>query len=420
MKISYNRNKVWLHSKAGKSRTSSGKSPSKPKESAAKGLFSFGNLFGKTKQQKSAGGKESPVTRLSSDQPATLKVFKPAPKEIQKHAQTPTWKRTEKKFLWGFKKLPDLRADSLSDLGQKTALGVRYFLTKYNLVERLNILVTVSMLTSISLFLVYLCFFDTYFLVKNYRVTFAQGSYVSQSDTEEIINRIKNQKFLGFIPNNQYWFLNSTNLTAAARIVDPEIARVEVVRRGWPNSAELRITTRPILITLGINNSEYWRISQTGEVLSKDEAGLRENLVIVERPIYFDRPGVDLQAYSFSSDCDFENLNQNNYRYAEQCRQLNRFWYVIWLWNELDRFGVNYTKTVLPSLFDTDVRIETVEGSVMHFDASVMSRDIQAKRLESILQSDIKRQLDAGEIAYLDFRIAKKVFVCRQGQVCQS
>jgi len=150
------------------------------------------------------------------------------------------------------------------------------------------------------------------------------------------------------VPNNQYWFLNSQNLTSAMSKFEPEIVDVKVQDRIWPNKVVLEITTQPILLTLGINNGEYWRISQTGKVLSSDEAGLREKLVNVERPISLNRSGVTLQNYSFQDDLP----------------QLNRFWFINWIWKVLELQNYKVLSTTLPSLFDTDIIITLDSGTL--------------------------------------------------------
>jgi hypothetical protein len=172
------------------------------------------------------------------------------------------------------------------------------------------------------------------------------------------------------------------------------------------------------LITLAINSDEYWRVGRNGDVLSRDDAGLRENVVVVERPISFNRPNVSLSQYKFDRNCpkDTDQVINN----AEQCDQLNRFWFTIWIWQQLDNLGIKYNKTIYPSLFDTDVFVQTETGSILRFNAGNMSGNIQQQRLQNVLQSDILNRVNEGKIAYLDFRIAKKVYICNKGGQCEK
>ena len=64
------------------------------------------------------------------------------------------------------------------------------------------------------------------------------------------------------------------------------------------------------MVTLGLNNGqEYWRVGQTGRIVSKDEANLRENLVVVEYPVVLTVSGqvetpqrISFANYSFEQD----------------------------------------------------------------------------------------------------------------------
>jgi hypothetical protein len=338
------------------------------------------------------------------DQP-NYKVFKPTSQDLLKDqipsSVLPNLRPPSASF--GFKSLDHLHYRAARLTLNSVWLNLRLFLEKLSLLDKFNRLMAVLLLVSLSVFVIYLCFFDTFFLVKNYTITFSEGSFISKQDTTKLINHIKSDKFLGFVPNNQLWFMSSQNLTMVAQKYYPGIVKIDVQKRFWPNSAELKFTTQPILITLGINNKEYWRIGQDGRVLSLDEAGLRENLVVVEKPVLFNRPGASLQNYSFEN-------NPNN--------QLNRFWFIVWLWQQMDKIGLEIVKTTLPSLFDFDVILDTSSGARLYFNSDSMSPEIQQKRIDAILQTQIKDQIRSGEIRYLDFRIPRKVFICYINREC--
>jgi hypothetical protein len=365
------------------------------------------------------------VSARRSYQSANVKVFQPAksdplfgPMNTAKTSLSQTYFSRfmkSKKLQWGFKNVGELRSSFKKSSSKSALYQVNYFLQKYRIFQRFNIFMLSTTLGMLLLFFLYLCFFDTFFLIQNYRVTFAESSYLSPNDVEDVVTTIKEDKLLGFIPNNQFWYLSSRSLTIAAQNEYPEIQSIRVDRKIWPRTAQLQIKTEPILITLGINQSEYWRIGYDGSVVSEDDAGLRQNLVIVERPVTFNQPDATLQDYSFQGDCQGERSNA-----AQNCLQLNRFWFVKWVWNILDQLQIQYSKTVLPSLFDYDVIIELQSGSRLIFDSGTMSTQVQQDRIVSVLDSILGSQVNTGEIAYIDFRQPKKVFLCRVGQPCAS
>jgi hypothetical protein len=421
----YNPNKVWVGSKSSISGKSSSTTRAKTKKNGNKVNFIpwILNHFKKnTKSQASDSTIEAVLTEKGTTSKAQeYKIFKPSSTELVKENIKARVVPGSKKnaFSFGFKSPQEIRG-TLEDFSiQNIVRQFQWQLARFQVFERFNKLMLICSLIITGLFLTYLCFFDTFFLVKTYSVTFAEGSYISKQDMEKIIQEVKRDKFLGFIPNNQLWFLNGQNLTAAARNADPEIVSMQVQKRNWPNGAEIKVTTKPILLTLGINGNEYWRISQTGEVLSLDDAGLRENLVIVDRKVAFNKVGVSLQDYSFNNDCDF-NLVKNQVLPGDKCKQLNRFWFTIWVWENLDSLGIKYNKTVYPSLFDTDVQVYTTSGTKLLFDSQILTKETQKDRLVKLFESNLKDKEAKGEIAYIDFRIPRKIFVCERGKECEK
>ncbi len=360
-------------------------------------------LSPKAKKFSSSNNKQSyPISGQSSN----MKVF--APKALPDNIVAKVIPARKSKFSFGFKPVKKLQ----ESLHPRTFFGFmaswqkefKLWLAKIQLIPRLNQLIWLGSLIVFLMFFVYLCLFDTTFIVKNYEIRFAKGSYLSATDMAKIIESSKNSKLLGIIPNNQYWFLNSQNLTTVFSKNQKEIRDVKVIDRVWPNSAILEITTEPILLTLGINNGEYWRISQSGEVLSKDDSGLREKLVTVDRPISLNKSGVTLQNYSFQDDLP----------------QLNRFWFINWLWKLMDLLNYKVISTTLPSLFDTDVILTLDSGTKLYFDSTSLAQESQKKRVETVLDSKYRTEINLGEINYFDFRISRKVYICLQNRECTS
>lgn len=362
--------------------------------------FSSKKVTSKLNNQQSNNQKRSLYPGQTSGN--SIKVF--APKNIPEKIIDKVIPQKKTKWQFGFKTPASLKVSAITDYFQSWQKEFKLWLVKIQLIPRLNFLVGIGSALVLMFFFLYLCFFDTYFIVNEYQITFTKGSYISSDDTVKIIQNMKSSKLLGIVPNNQYWFLNSQNLTSAMSKFEPEIVEVKVQDRIWPNKAILEITTQPILITLGINNGEYWRISQTGKVLSSDEAGLREKLVNVERPISLNRSGVTLQNYSFQDDLP----------------QLNRFWFINWIWKVLELQNYKVLSTTLPSLFDTDIIITLDSGTKLYFDSNALPQDSQKKRIDTILDSKYRTDINLGDIKYLDFRIPRKVFICLQNRECSN
>lgn len=329
------------------------------------------------------------------------KVFQPPKETVKKELRTT--KPTKKVFQFGFKSIHDLKQDYQKITPTTIKNNINYVFVKLRIIERFNLFMLYACVSVLIFFFVYLSLFDTFFLVKNYDVNFATGSYMSQEDTSELIREIRNRKLFGIIPNNQFWFLNSQNLTLISKSHNSQIVSVDITQRQWPNRAELLITTKPILITLGINNNEYWRISQDGEVLSKDEVGLYEQLVLVESRVEFNIRNKTLQDYSFRSDRD----------------QLNRFWFVIWLKNELEQLGIDIDYVSFPSLFDTDVKVYTVGGTILMFNSTAIDKLVLKRRVE-ILINERTTEFNSNVYDYIDFRIPRRVYICRQNTICDE
>jgi hypothetical protein len=348
-----------------------------------------------------------PKIRTSKD--AEYKIFKPAPKEIVKENLKNSLPlislslNSKKTFSFGFKDIKHLRQDFQSFSLKSVWYNINFYITKWRVFERFNQIV-ISGLALISFtFISYLCLFDTYFLVKNYTVSFEDYSYLSKKDTTLLINKIKTNKFLGVLPSNQLWFLNSSNLSYISNAINPEVSTFEVQKRSWPNTAQIKIKTEPILLTLGINGNEYWRISKTGLVVTQDDAGIRENLVVVDRPVYFNKTGITFQDISFTNNS----------------QQFNRFWYIKWLKEVLVKNNLDVVKINIPSLFDSDVTATTANGTELKFNSESISKDIQEEKLSSFLKDpNFSEGQKNGKYKYIDFRISKRIFVCDKELEC--
>ena len=320
--------------------------------------------------------------------------------------QSETTKKNNKFF-----KIPDFSQFSAKNINLNDFWkGVRYFFFKYQISSKINGFLGQSLIAILIFTLFYLTFFDTFFLVKNYNFSFSEGSYLSEKETVQVGSSIRRNYFLGFVPNNQYWFLNERNLTESAKQAVPEIYEVKIKDRNWPNGANLEIANEPILVTLATTENsgkKYWRISQEGRVVTEDLNNIREKLVRVEQKVDFNQSGVTFQ----------------DYKLQENKIQLNRLWFITWVWQLLDSLKIPIRSTNLPTMTDTEVKIQTTSGTNLFFesDVEIIPREVMQERILTILKSTIRDRQDKGEITYIDFRIpTKKVFICYKGTTCDK
>lgn len=309
-------------------------------------------------------------------------------------------------FTFGQKNLTqilDKKPDFLRTLSQNINLTFR----KIKILQTPNKLISGLLIVSLLLFFLYISFFDTYFLVKNWQISFSQGSYLSKNEQEMILNKFSSTKIIGIFPSNQFWFVNDRNLTLLAQNIVPEIAGIRITSRNWPNKIDIEITTLPILLTVGLvenGQNKMWRVLPNGKILTQDKAGIADNLVKIELPINFDQKNFDLQKYPI-----FEDISQ-----------LNRLYFVINLWSYLKEFGILPVQTILPSLnsADKDVFVVLGSGTKLYFDSNKFSRQTQKDRLQSVLESGIMDKIKSGELAYVDFRISKRIHICPKNKNC--
>lgn len=387
------------------------------------------NSFGQNSRGKPDSEKNSQIFKLNSKivssrnsfhkEDSKIRVFKPKNEDLLKEkikSRITLNKKPQKQFLFGFKNFQNQWQNPFESLKvENLNKTLNFYLVKWRFFERINIFIASGLVIFMSFFIFYLSFFDTYFLIKNYKVSFSEGSYLSQEETESVFKTIENQQVFGLLPNNQYWFVNDYTLTLAARQKVPEIVSVKVLRRIWPKTAEIEITTEPILLTLEVtdrNISKYWRISKNGRIITQDDSSIREKTAKVEQPIFLASVGNEQKSASFK-----------DYNLEENYLQVNRLWGVVWLWQELEKFEVEITETVLPSISDTDVIITTKEGVKLIFetDANKVPKEIQRLRLETTLKSDLRKEILENKLSYIDFRPSnKRIDLCYRGATCDK
>ncbi len=383
----------------------------------------------KTKNSKSGSKSGSKIFYYGSKKPediaeikSQIRVFKPSEdtkiKNVLKRKSNP--KDKPKNYLFGFKNFSS--EDKLFASFRELTLEnfwkqIKIFLFQLDIKRRLNKLVIFGLILSIILFVFYLAAFDRFFLVNNYRVIFAENSFLAPKEIQQLAVAFNTQKIAGVVPNNQFWFVNDFNLTAIAKKEIPEVNSVKIIDRIWPNTLVIQIRTDPILLTLGVyerNQKKYWRVAQNGRIFTEDSAYLFDKLVFVETPINL-----------VANDQTGEILTLQDYALENSETQLNRLWFIIWLWQQLGPDGEGYDikiiDTRLPSLVDTDVIMQTRSGVDLYFDSNInqVPRESLRNRLRAVFRSQFREEVLDGKIRYLDFRLQnKKIIVCYAKAEC--
>ena len=79
--------------------------------------------------------------------------------------------------------------------------------------------------------------------------------------------------------------------------------------------------------------------------------------------------------------------------------------------------------TAIPSLSDLDsnVIITTSNNTKLYFDVNTGDATNQSRRLKFIFENSTLADKEAkGELAYIDFRFPKRIFVCHKGAKCDT
>jgi hypothetical protein len=294
---------------------------------------------------------------------------------------------------------------------------INSWFVNFHILKKINKNISIVVGILVLIFVSYLSFIDTHFIIKSYDIRFGDNSYLSQAQTTFLVDSLQKNKVLGFLPNNQYWFLNSQTLTASAKEIIPDIEKINLESRVWPNKATLVINTKPILVTLSVkenNEQKFWRISQDGDVVSADNAGIWENLILVEKPYVI----------SFQDKQNNDSASLKNFSFKNNKVQINKFNLVQKLLPILKENEIKVVSTSVPSLVDSDIFFLTENGTKLMFDSQVFDTESQVKRVSEFLKkidNNGNKVLDLeqnGKLKYIDFRIAKRLYFCYNGDKC--
>ena len=292
---------------------------------------------------------------------------------------------------------------------------LNYQFLAFDINKNINRLIMVVCVFSLISFFAYLAFFDQYFTIKKYTVQYANGSYLNNQQTFDLISHFQRNKLYKVFPNNQFWFANSISLTASAKEIFPEINSVNIKNRDWPDRVALQVeTNKPILTLLVTENNEqkYWRINDNGKISSQDKAAIWYNLVKVEKP------------YSLQGD-NTERLSLFNHSFENDPSQKQRFKLTKILFDYFKSVNIQIATTTFPSISDSDTIMESVSGTKFIFDSQAFEPSVQIDRLDYFLKSKLDKN-DYYELekkasySYFDFRIINKVYLCKVTEKCNA
>jgi hypothetical protein len=376
-----------------------------------KSFLSISNLFGSKKTQIHTRQKPStPSYGKSSDkEKVKMRVIQPKKdyfiKEAIKEKISIKKDKPKIKLNFGHKNFESLGRNIKSFKITDIYKNINYWIKRWKMKGNFNQIIVKIFGSFCVLSIVYLCIFDTHFLIKSYTIQYAEGSFLDEKNSKELIDNIKSRRVFGMFPNNQLWFVNSSNLTLSAQEYDSNIEKIEVLSRQLPNKTILKVSTSPVLLTLKINNGESWRIAKNGDVLSSDTASINERVVTVDRPVIFDS----------------QNVTFEDYPLAQNKAQLNRLYFITWLWEILEKEGVVINSTSIPSMQDSDVSLIDTKGNKFVFNSESVRKDLQSSRIHGVLNHpEYKKEVNDGIINYIDFRVPKRIFICYDNTFCAS
>jgi hypothetical protein len=256
-------------------------------------------------------------------------------------------------------------------------------------------------LFSLCASVIYLSHFDTFLLINQWQVNFLNKGNLSQQDLNKLSNAFHNKRFLQIFPNDSLFFVTSDSLTIEAKNTIPEIEKVEIIQKKYPNSIDLEITMSQPLATIAVNIDgvvEFWNVNQQGKITTINNSNYYNHLIYIDSYISFDLPNTLLT--------DVQPLIHTE--------QLNRIYFTLFLKKKLADYNINYTRIAFPSLNiqDNNVIIELLNGTKLYFSLDSLSRNGLEERLESIFAGNLREKILSGKLKYLDLRIAKKLLSC--------
>jgi hypothetical protein len=258
----------------------------------------------------------------------------------------------------------------------------------------INKIVGLSILSALTLSIVYLGMVDSFFLIKNINVFYPKGSYLSKEDTNKFVSYLE-KSHLEVIAKNQFWFASDATLTSYAKEVNPNISKVTITNKAWPSTIDITIETKPILATLKVNN-EKWRISQNGQFITKDDANQNEKLVTIKNPSIWNKADYDIKNF---------NLNYLN-------GQMERFYFISYLRDKISNSNLQTNEIFIETVDDSQVEFVTTSNTSLLFDYKTTNPYSMESKIENTLGNQkVYSMIYNNKLKYIDFRVSGNVFL---------
>lgn len=365
-----------------------------------------------TKKTHLPKGLYTPPAAKKKPVPAEIRVLKPSADDLaylskkQLKSQPVAKERLNnivgQSILSGFKNGAGMQVNRVNSAATSFRHGLVFLTTTQKGVLLSFKWLCLSLLVILCSLIVFLSYFDSYHLVKEWDIEFAEDSYLDRQSLERVLEHLKRNRVNYILPANNYWLLNDQLLTESARSSFPQIQNISVKELKYPNRAKIQIATTPLLLSLSVNTPrgiQIWRVDTSGRLFSQDTANRMEKVVYVDRSVTFDRPDTSLGDIRFFED---------------NPEQLDRLYFISYTWEILQSYGVLISYTSIPSLnsADKDVTLHFPNGSKLLLNSSILDRNSYENRLKTILKSNLIQSLEQGRIKYLDLRQSGRVFSC--------
>ena len=256
---------------------------------------------------------------------------------------------------------------------------------------------TVSIFVLVGL----LAFVDTNFIITNWQFEFSSNSYLDSGKSRELQNFLQSNRLAGIIPNNHLLFLDGANMGISVKDKFPEITKIDIVQKIFPNSATIRISTEPVLATLIMkvnSQTEFWRIAQNGKIISRDNHNLLTNSIYVDKDITYNK-----------EEGSFEQTNF----FGANLEQLDKLYTIEYVKELVTNFGLKISRVSIPSLSSPDKNFTIwLDNQVrLIFNSSQFDKRSIEARVQKVLNSPLLTQIKSSKIQYIDMRVAYRIYV---------
>jgi len=259
---------------------------------------------------------------------------------------------------------------------------------------------------ALIIFIVYLSVFDSTFYLKKYTIETTPDSFIGDTGAQTLVNDIKSRNLLGFLPLNNYWFLNQNAINESIA-QNPLFSKVTLTSKEWTDKTTLLVQTDPALATLALTISgekQYVVLAQNGTLLGTDSTHIRKNVIDVISPLIVT-----------------QGTLKETLQLEKHPVQLQKIWFAQLLKQWLADLSIPIAAVAFSSLsdYDPDIVVTTTRGAVLLFDYQAFDKTLQRERLRTTwTQTSLAKDEKNALVSYVDFRIEKRVFWCLKTEMC--